>query len=90
MYSKRNQTVHNEADNGSEAYLLQSFLILFRKSAGSNHDIQLEPSQAAFHIVTAFDRAESRVQGTLVFETSLEELSDTLYVPVEIPSLYLR
>jgi hypothetical protein len=88
VYCKRNQTAQNEPDKGSEAYLLQNFLILFRKSAGSNHDIQSETP--AFFIITGFNRVKSRIQGTLVFEPSLEELSDALYIPVEIPSLHHR
>lgn len=80
--------MQNEADKGLEAYLLQNFLILFRKSAGSNHDIQSETP--AFFTVTGFNRVEPRIQGALVFESSLEEPSDALYIPVEIPSLHHR
>lgn len=80
--------MQNEADEWPEAYLLQNFLILFRKSAGSNHDIQSETP--AFFIVTRFDRIETRIQSTLVFESSLEEPSDAFYISVEIPILHRR
>ena len=88
MYSRRNQTVHNEAGKASESYLLQNFLILFRKSARSNHNIQAET--LPFFIATGFDRVKTRIQCTLVFEPSLEESSNALYIAVEIPSLYHR